>query len=106
MFKRCPISYIPSKSDDLILCKVLNQANKPIHKKNSFNLIIDQLKEDWETNSILVFRLKNNLLFTRQELIFSYYQVDIACRAIAKISKEKMKLWKTLDIIRKLLSHS
>ncbi len=55
------------------------------------------LQEQWDTQMLEVYQLKESLQQTRKELSHALYQHDAACQCIARLETEKEQLQAQLD---------
>jgi len=102
-YKKCPITGLTSDSIDIVELKNTNFFKPRFSENIDINSLLTEIKHQWDLYILEYYQLKNNLLLTRQELVFAYYQNDAAYRALIQSIKEKNKLKKIVKTLKKLI---
>ncbi|KAF7490343.1 Pre-mRNA-processing factor 19 [Sarcoptes scabiei] len=83
-----PICGREMTADELIEIKVPSIIKPKPPSATSIPALLKTLQDEWDAIMLHSFTLRQQLQATRQELTYSLYQHDAACRVIARLSKE------------------
>lgn len=90
---QCPLTgqNLDASTDIVDLQVAKHTAPKPVDSM-SFPGMLKFLQDQWDTQMLEVYSLKQSLEMTRKELSTALYQHDAACQVICRIETEKSEL--------------
>ena len=90
MTGQCPITgQNLDANTDLITLKVANHtAPKPMETM-SFPGMLKFMQDQWDTQMLEVYQLRQSLEETRKELSHALYQHEAACQVVTRLESEK-----------------
>lgn len=96
-YKKDPITHEPLEEEQLIEIKPNYEAVQPkLPSLTSIPSMLKQLRDEWDAEMLYSFKLKQDLMNTRQELSHAYYQLDASYRVISRLKSEVDELQKKL----------